>query len=144
MRRLLIAVPLACSCAFAEAQTLSGNTALRLTPPLDSGVMAPSLDRFQNQPQRRDSLWNGVLAGAALGALFGAAGSLAVTDCSECAGFNVPLTFGVIGAGVGAGLGAGIDALRVRGGASPQRQPHLQLSPLVGGNRRGLMAWLRF
>ncbi len=51
--------------------------------------------------RRKDSLWNGVIVGAGLGALVGIAGSPLISDCSECSGFNVPLTFGVLGAGVG-------------------------------------------
>ena len=47
--------------------------------------------------RRRDSLWNGVIVGAGLGALVGIAGSPLISDCSECAGFNVPLTFGGTG-----------------------------------------------
>src|SRR6185436_4093586 len=72
----------------------------------------------QSQPHRKDSLWNGVILGAAVGAMLGSFSSLAVTDCSECAGFNVPLTFGVIGAGVGIGIGAGLDALHNNRGPS--------------------------
>ena len=61
---------------------------------------------------RKDSLWNGVLIGMGLGALVGALVGSAVFECSECSGFNVPLTFGVLGAGAGAGIGAGLDAWR--------------------------------
>ena len=65
----------------------------------------------------------------------GAFGGLTLIDCSECAGFNVPLTFGVVGAGVGAAIGAVIDTLHGSAAASPQRQPRLQLSPLMGRGR---------
>jgi hypothetical protein len=98
----------------------------------------------QSQPHRKDSLWNGVIFGAAVGAMLGSFSSLAVTDCSECAGFNVPLTFGVIGAGVGIGIGAGLDALHSKRGASLQRHPRVRLSPLVAKEKQGLMAWVRF
>ena len=71
--------------------------------------LAPTIPRRRKQ-HRKDSLWNGVIIGAGLGALVGTLVSFAVSDCSECSGFNVPLTFGVLGAGAGAGIGAGIDA----------------------------------
>jgi len=94
----------------------------------------------------RDSLWNGVIAGAAVGALAGAfTGLVASDDCSECPGFNVPLTMGVLGAGIGIGIGAGIDALL---GRSPA--PHVsgaatvRVSPVVGKGTRGLMASVGF
>jgi hypothetical protein len=65
------------------------------------------------QPARqKDSLLNGVLIGAGLGAIVGALGGTTMIGCDECAGFNVPLTFGVVGAAAGAGIGAGLDALR--------------------------------
>ena len=98
----------------------------------------------QSQPQPKDSLWNGVILGAAVGAMVGSFSSLAITDCSECAGFNVPLTFGVIGAGVGIGIGAGLDALHSKSGVRLQRHPRVRLSPLVAKEKRGLMAWVRF
>ena len=97
----------------------------------------------QQQPvrQRRDSLWNGVLVGAGLGALVGIAGSPLISDCSECSGFNVPLTFGVLGAGIGAGVGAGIDAMR---NSNAPHRPRVQLSPVLSKDTRGLLAWIRF
>lgn len=102
---------------------------------------------YQTPKQRaRDSLWNGVIAGAAVGALAGAfTGLVASDDCSECPGFNVPLTIGVVGAGIGIGIGAGIDALRGRGVAL--RVPGaaaVRLSPVVRKGARGLMASVRF
>jgi hypothetical protein len=98
----------------------------------------------RTEPHRKDSLWNGVIIGAAVGAMVGSFGSFAISDCSECSGFNVPLTFGVVGAGIGIGIGAGLDALHSKRGASLQRHPRVQLSPLVAKEKRGLMAWVRF
>jgi hypothetical protein len=91
--------------------------------------------------RRRDSLWNGVIVGAGLGALVGVAGSPLISDCSECAGFNVPLTFGVLGAGVGAAVGAGFDALRHTKAPHP---PRVQLAPVLSKDARGLLALIRF
>jgi hypothetical protein len=97
-----------------------------------------------SQPRRRDSLWNGVIIGAGLGAIAGAVSGTAIADCSECAGFNVPLTFGVLGAGIGAALGAGIDALHETRGNPLGPTRHVRLSPVLGEEKRGLMAWIRF
>lgn len=97
--------------------------------------------------QRRDPLWNGVAIGAGLGALAGALGGATAIPCSECAGFNVPLTFGVLGAAAGAGIGAAIDALRdARGGttAPTGRPSRLTIAPVVGKNGRALIASVRF
>ena len=91
--------------------------------------------------QRKDSLWNGVIVGAGLGALVGIAGSPLISDCSECAGFNVPLTFGVLGASVGAAVGAGIDAMR---NTNAPHRPHVQLAPVFSKNAHGLLAFIRF
>jgi len=104
----------------------------RAATPLDAG-MAPR----PPQPRTKDSLLNGVIIGAGLGAVAGAFGSLAIYDCLECAGFNVPLTYGVLGAAIGAGLGAGLDAMH-------QTAPRVRFSPLVSKKRRGLMATVRF
>jgi hypothetical protein len=95
----------------------------------------------QTVRQRKDSLWNGVIVGAGLGALVGIAGSPLISDCSECAGFNVPLTFGVLGAGIGAAVGAGIDAMR---NTNAPHRPHVQLAPVLSKDTRGLLALIRF
>ena len=97
------------------------------------------------QPSR-DSLWNGVIAGAAVGALAGTfTGLVASDDCPECPGFNVPLTMGVLGAGIGIGLGAGIDALLGRR-AAPRvsGEATVRVSPVLGKGARGLMASVAF
>jgi hypothetical protein len=101
----------------------------------------------QSSQPRRDSLWNGALAGAGIGAILGALGGLAISDCNECSGFNVPLTFGVLGAAAGAGLGAGFDALRsqgLRAGVSSHRVRRMALSPVVRGHRRAVVGHIRF
>jgi hypothetical protein len=74
-----------------------------------------------SQPRRRDSLWNGVIIGAGLGAIAGAVSGTAIADCSECAGFNVPLTFGV--------LGAGSALLSVQGSTPCTRRAEIRLGP---------------
>jgi hypothetical protein len=103
------------------------------------GVSA-AVDQTVQHPRRRDSLWNGVIIGAGVGALAGAVSGTAIVDCSECSGFNVPLTFGVLGAAIGAGLGAGIDAWHNQGAAPVQGTRHVQLAPLVAKEKRGLAA----
>ena len=67
-------------------------------------------------------------------------------------GFNVPLTFGAIGAGAGAAIGAGIDALRhartrVPGSGARDRTEHrrkLTLSPVLGKDVQAVVGSLRF
>jgi hypothetical protein len=101
----------------------------------------------QAVPQRRrDSLWNGTLVGAGLGAILGALGGVARLECSECAGFNVPLTFGVLGAGAGAAIGAGIDAAchdRSTAWASG-RLRRVAVAPVFDKRARALVAFVRF
>ena len=94
--------------------------------------------------RRRDTLWNGVLVGAGVGALLGVVGGQALIECSECAGFNVPLTFGVLGAGVGAGVGAGIDALRHTRSPIPNTPGHVTVTPVLGKGQRAVVALVRF
>jgi hypothetical protein len=97
-------------------------------------------------------LWNGVLVGAGLGAVLGGFAGSAALQCSECSGFNVPLTFGAIGAGAGAAIGAGIDALRhartrVPGPGARERTEHrrkLTLSPVLGKDVQAVVGSLRF
>lgn len=144
IRRLLFLALMTGSCTAAAAQTVPAHPPLAINPSLLRTVPASFAGQSPTQPARGDSLWNGILLGAAGGAVIGAASSLAIIDCSECAGFNVPVTFGVLGAGAGAGIGAVIDALHGKGAASPQRQPRLRLSPLIGTQSRGMMAWFRF
>ena len=109
-------------------------------------IMLPQ-DPVPSQQRRRDSLLNGVLVGVGIGAMVGAVGGLALSDCSECSGFNAPLAFGALGAGVGAGIGAGIDALhheqRTIGGM-PGRTRRLSVWPLLGKDVQAMVAWIRF
>jgi hypothetical protein len=96
---------------------------------------------------REDSPWNGVILGAGFGALIGASVGSATVECSECAGFNVPLTFGVLGAGAGAAIGAGIDALRHSRTYAPVQaaRPHrLGVSPILNKDVQAVAGWVRF
>ena len=131
---------LALSQGVAGAQTVAFPS--KSVDPFGAGrlALAPA-EQPTALPSRKDSLWNGVIIGAGLGALVGAAGSPVISDCSECSGFNVPLTFGVLGAGIGAAVGAGIDALR---STNAPHRPHVQLSPLLTKDARGLLALIRF
>ena len=145
-----------CALAFlplaATAQTRPADTGVPLTPfvlavPVDGPDQPPSGKHAPPTPRRKDSLWNGVIIGAGLGALVGAVVGAAVLDCSECAGFNVPLTFGVLGAGAGAGIGAGIDAWRQTRAivtTTPIKPRRLTVSPVLGRDVRGMVATIRF
>jgi hypothetical protein len=102
-----------------------------------------------SQPQRRDSLWNGMLIGAGLGAMAGAfTGFAQQNECVACSGFNEPLAYGALGAGIGAGIGAGVDALFHKraspAGDSPHERRQLRLFPLVSKEVRGLAGRIGF
>ena len=79
-----------------------------------------------------------------VGAMQGSFGSFAIADCSECAGLNVPLTFGVIGAGAGIAIGAGLDALHSKKGVMTERPRRVQVSPVIARDKRGVIASLQF
>jgi len=101
----------------------------------------------QPPPVRNDSKWNGALIGAGLGALAGAFFGSAAIECSECAGFNVPVTFGVIGAGAGAAIGVGIDAhfhQRSPIPGPPARARRVSVVPVIGRNVKAVAAAVRF
>jgi hypothetical protein len=130
--------------AVAQPPTMSDGSLTALSrPPSLPG--SPSLPTQVNQP-RRDSLWNGALAGAGLGAVLGAFVGLGISDCNECSGFNVPLTYGILGAGVGAGIGAGIDALLARTPPAvwARKARRVDVSPLLGTRVRGVVGLVRF
>lgn len=100
----------------AGAQDGSPGAAVSLAELSRTAVVKPAPEPPRRRtpappPRRKDSLLNGILIGAGLGAIAGAAGGTAAIACDECAGFNVPLTFGVVGGAAGAAIGAGIDAL---------------------------------
>ena len=113
-----------------------------------SAALVKRLPPIQSIPQSRpDSLWNGTLVGAGFGAVFGALGGVTVIECTACAGFNVPLTFGVLGAGVGAGLGAGIDALwhqRSTTSRVPRPSRRVSVAPILGKHLRAVVGSIRF
>jgi hypothetical protein len=137
--RTLFAVLVARGAAPAPA-TAGFDTTWR---PADAALAAEPA-RPQAPARRKDSLWNGALIGASLGAIAGFLTSEAIVECSECAGFNAPLTFGVLGAGAGAALGAGIDALHSQRAAPPYHSSRVRLTPLMSHRARGLVAWIRF
>lgn len=85
-------------------------------------------------------LWDGAIKGAAIGAI-PAIVNVAI-DCYDCN--EGP--FAVFSIGVGAAAGLGLDALFgpktvYRGNASP---PRVSVAPLVGRERKGIAASIRF
>jgi hypothetical protein len=100
------------------------------------------------QTHQRDSLWNGVLVGAGLGAMPGILLGIAQDDkCRGCSGFNTPLTYGVLTAGIGAGIGAAVDALfqrRAKPTARPSDQRRVRLVPQLSRDVRGITGSIQF
>jgi hypothetical protein len=121
---------------------LPAVAAAQTAQPAASSARAP-----QPSSPRKDSKWNGAIIGAGLGAIAGALIGSAIIECSECAGFNVPLTFGVIGAGAGAGIGVGIDSLlhqRAPRLNPPPGRRRVNVAPVVGTRVKAVIASIRF
>jgi hypothetical protein len=136
------------SAALREKSAALKEKSVSLTPaapgvPVDAAGLTVSDDHQPPLQPRKDSLWNGVIIGAGLGALVGTLVSFAVSDCSECSGFNVPLTFGVLGAGAGAGIGAGIDAWHQKR-TVPAGTRRLTVAPVLGKDVQAIVATIRF
>jgi MFS family permease len=144
----LTLLPAAAAAQAAVAATPVKPAALvRAASTIDESLPARTENSSLKPPRRKDSLWNGTLMGAGVGAVFGALIGSTLLDCSECSGFNVPLTFGVLGAGVGAGIGAGIDALHQRGptvAAPPRGRRRVTVSPVLGKSVHAVVASIRF
>ena len=125
-------------------------SAITLVVPSDTGSSASAPRTFQAADVlrivRHDGKWNGMLIGAAAGAV--PASFLFQFACGEgpngtCAqrGFLGALA----GGGLGAALGAGIDlainkTVYVAGG----KKTTLHISPIVGADRRGARVAIRF
>jgi hypothetical protein len=98
---------------------------------------SPSSDATASSVQRqRDSLWNGILIGAGVGAVVGLA-VVPRTYCgndTECRAI-VTLAIGVPIVAGGAGIGALVDALRHERREKPRR---FDVAPVVGRGMRGV------
>ena len=152
MVRLVIAMVLALVPATVRAQPTAAQSSVSLGELSRKAIAVGSQTEraatalaTETQP-RKDPLWNGMLIGAGLGALIGAFVGDAAFECSECTGFNVPLTFGVIGAGAGAVIGAGFDALRHDRTRVPTTTHHrrLTIAPVIGKDMKAMAAFVRF
>jgi hypothetical protein len=97
-----------------------------------------------DKPQR-DSLRNGVLWGALVGFVGGAASCALNPECvGDESGAHVTVVLGLLGAGAGAGIGAVIDA-RIKGarlvvyrGAGAHVSARLSLAPIVTRRTKGV------
>jgi hypothetical protein len=91
-------------------------------------------------------LWNGTLIGLGVGA--GAAASLDAIFCDAEGGrCDFPWRAYLMLGGIGAAAGAGIDLLIARnpsGGAAAAGRTRLRLAPVVGRERKGVLASVRF
>jgi hypothetical protein len=139
--------------AFASPAPAQGDVRSTGRPASELAVVGPGASLAKPPPtqlmpqQRPDSLWNGTLVGAGFGAVLGAVSGDAMIECTECAGFNVPLTFAVLGAGVGAGIGAGIDALwhqRSTTSRVPRPSRRVSVAPILGKPLRAVVGSIRF
>lgn len=94
-----------------------------------------------------DSLKNGVLLGAVIGAALGVASCAANSSCIEDEGGpGVSMALGIMGAAAGAGLGAGIDAA-VKGpklvvyrapGSAGSSQGRVSIAPVITRRTKGV------
>ena len=150
-RLMFVAVILALVPATVRAQSDAGESSVSLGELSRHAIAMEAKDRAGKTtaietPTRKDPLWNGMVIGAGLGALVGAFVGDAAFECSECTGFNVPLTFGVIGAGAGVAIGAGFDALRHERTRvpNPKDNRRLTIAPVIGKDVKAMVAFLRF
>ena len=149
-RRLLVVFPLILIATPGVAQTtLTTRVPPRAMIATAAAMSIEAAERRETAAQaatrtRQDSLWNGTLVGMGLGALVGAFAGNAWLESSASAGFNVPLTFGVAGAGAGAAIGALIDAKRDGKAQAPRRTTRMGLAPAIGNGARGAVGWIRF
>ena len=111
---------------FVIGRSSQSRTTLRLAPiigPMRQGVIAslrlpqadslPPLKRREPAPGRtRDSVWNGTLIGAGVGAASGVVWGLQTCGSNDTECFAIAGPVGIIGgAGIGAAIGAVADAL---------------------------------
>ena len=105
----------------------------------------PNLFATPAQGHQRDSLRNGVLVGAGVGAMLGLAFGVSREDaCTGCAGFNQPLAYGALFAAVGAGIGAGIDALFEKSSMAGSKPRRVRVLPLLSRDVRAVSGSVRF
>jgi hypothetical protein len=117
--------------ASAAAQERAGlmlPTARQLARALDAETI-PARARFaQAQPVRNDSLKNGALIGAIIGAAALGAFAWFLVSTDEACGCKADILRGAaLGAGIGAGIGVGVDALLDRR-SLPALHPGLRLA----------------
>ena len=98
--------------------------------------VALTLGESQVHAQGRDSLVNGIVIGAAVGAGAGVAFTYAVRDSD---GFNQYAYGALVFGAIGAGAGLGIDALLNRGLSAPGvRRRGVSIAPSVWRNVAGV------
>jgi hypothetical protein len=128
----------------ATAQSLTGPDLQRaLAKPR---LVMPALTQGSAGTGSRDSLWNGTLIG--LGAGIGATMALDAVFCDNgFGGCDTPwaayVTLGLIGASAGAGIDFLIGRNRTAD-ASEAGKATVRLAPVVGRERKGMVASVRF
>jgi hypothetical protein len=110
-----------------------------------SAVAAVANEKTQTTGPQRDSVWNGLVIGAAIGAAIGLVGADRCGNDFGCSGET--WQFLALGAAAGAGVGLGVDALlardgRARAGAPPG--PRFRVGAQAWARVRALRASLVF
>jgi hypothetical protein len=90
------------------------------------------------QISKPDQVWDGAIKGAAFGII--PAVLVGALDCDDC----VPGALAALSIGAGAAVGAAIDALFGPKTVFRSGAPRVSLAPIVGHDRRGVSASLRF
>ena len=131
---LLFLAPLPCE---AEQPSRLGQSARHEASVAVASDPGARTQRAAQAPRRRDSLWNGVIIGAAIGAASGAAYVHVFRDSDLGAGAYAygALIFG----GFGAAAGLGVDALLGRSpGPATGASPGVTLAPRVSRSATGI------
>jgi hypothetical protein len=139
---MLISSPPAVSAEVLKRAKPETSAAAHPWPQVVSTVFVPSAATFlqpsPKPPAKQDPLWDGLLIGAGVGALFGLIPDH-YDDCEECH----DSLYGSIA--VGAGVGVLIDFLRrPKSSSAPMTRDRVRLTPTFGRGSvglRGRLAW---
>jgi hypothetical protein len=127
----------------------ASGSSLRLIPSGNTVREIPGATVTEIRKRRPDSVWNGVLIGAAAGVAAGLIGTAAMCkNDSECSAIVTLAFVPTFGAG-GAGIGALADHLIHKDdpiylGTAHLDRPRIRVAPLVSHNRKGVLISMSF